>query len=115
MSHHWSSLASYGDVMHALRSGATLDSEEFVQGPLKRLFELALDERDALRVRARVLEYARHATNEFATRLSTPTAASALLEAAHAAFASVFGRRGPQNGWAFDVFEGRVTHNTVYR
>jgi len=115
MNIEWSSLRSYGDVVTAIRGAGPLEPQQFIDGPLNRLFELARDEEQAVPVRARTLEFARHFVDEVSARADSRGAARKFKDAVQERLMICFGPAGGNLSWAIDVFEGRMTHHTVRR
>ncbi len=115
MSTDWSSLSTYYDVVTALRERASANQqvqpEEFITGPLLRLFELARDDHQNVRVRARTLEFARHWVEKVEKLAGSRAAVASFRTKVHEQLMRCFGPAGGSFSWAIDVFEGRRSHN----
>jgi hypothetical protein len=108
----WARFGDYFSLSKGEGRAGRLSFEDFVEGPLRRYFELAAEARGRFGLAARTIEFARGSCNGFLLeRGDRPEVRAALRAAAERLLTEHFGPRDGDHGWAWDVFELRLTHH----
>lgn len=109
----WKAVSSYNELHHLLWDyGLPSSPAEFASGPLRRLFDLALEPGLSAGERCRILEHARLWAGRASASFLDPVAATTLAVEIQAELRRV-AAMGAVGRWVVDVFEGDASHHAA--
>lgn len=107
----WNACAGYGEVCRALDDAWPLPADQVLQGPLRRLFELSVEEGSGWGTQARAVEHIRHWRNRVLREAGEGSPDAAAFKAEADALARSFYAEGTPHAALMEVYDGRMSHH----